>query len=434
MFIYNLKLGLKSIRKNPIMSSLMVVAIALGVGACMTTVTVFYMMDSNPNTEKSDLLYAVQPDTWNPNESYDPDEPPDQLTYTDAMDLMSDRKGLRQTAMTKLGEIIQPEDVEQAPFFEDGRAVYADFFSMFSTPFRYGAPWSEKEDASRSKIVVLNSRLNDQLFAGEDSVGKRVHIGSSHYTIIGVLDNFNPHPKYYDLTTDAFADTAAFFIPFTTMIDLELDHDGNTACWEGSGPTFQDFLSSTCVWIQYWVELEDPSQREAYLQYLIAFVEQRRHPEPSARELNSKIRNIQEWLDYNQVVGDDSQVQLGLAFMFLAVCLLNTLGLLLAKFIGKAPEIGLRRALGATRRVLFLQHIIESGLIGVIGGIGGLLMALLGLVAVNNLYDGFDRLARMDWLMVSVTIMLAVIVTILAGIYPTWRACRVQPAGQLKTQ
>ena len=106
----------------------------------------------------------------------------------------------------------------------------------------------------------------------------------------------------------------------------------------------------------------------------------------------------------------------------------------LAKFLGKSPEIGLRRALGATRGVLFSQYIIESGLIGVIGGLGGLLMALIGLYAVNNLYDGFERLATMDWMMVSLTILLSIIATILAGIYPTWRACHVSPAAQLKTQ
>ncbi len=60
--------------------------------------------------------------------------------------------------------------------------------------------------------------------------------------------------------------------------------------------------------------------------------------------------------------------------------------------------------------------------------------ALLGLYAVNNLYSGFERLATMDWAMVSLTIVLAIFATILAGLYPTWRACHVAPAAQLKTQ
>jgi len=435
MFLYNLKLGLKSIRRNPIMSSLMVLAIALGIGACMTTVTVFYMMDANPNSAKNDVLYVVQPDSWDPLESSnDNNEPPNQLTYTDAMALMNDKKGFRQTAMVKNYLIIQPEGTDEVPFYASGRASFKDFFTMFSTSFKYGEAWTDTDDLNSINVVVLNEGLNDKLFGGENSVGKQINMATKSYTIVGVLNKFNPQPRYYDLTNDNFAEAAEFFMPFNTMITHQISRNGNTSCWADSGPTYEDFLNSSCVWIQYWVELENSAQRQEYLDYITAYIDETRNPENFPRKLNSKIRNIQEWLDFNQVVGDDAQVQLGLAFMFLLVCLLNTLGLLLAKFLGKSPEIGLRRALGATRSVLFTQHIIESGLIGIIGGLGGLLMALLGLYAVNNLYSGFDELASMDWLMVSLTITLAIVATVLAGLYPTWRACQVAPAAQLKTQ
>jgi len=435
MILYNLKLGLKSIGRNPIMSLLMVLAIALGIGACMTTVTVFYMMDANPNTAKNDLLYVVQPDSWSPEESYsDNNEPPPQLTYNDAMAFMADKKGLRQTAMTKNYQIIQPDDAALVPFYATGRATFKDFFEMFSTSFKYGSAWTNTDDDNSLDVVVLNEGINEQVFGGENSVGKKINIGNKFYTVVGVLNKFNPQPRYYDLTNENFVEASEFFMPFNTMITHQIRRDGNTSCWDNTGPTYQEFLNSNCIWIQYWVEFEDASQRHDYLEYIQGYIAQTRHPENYPRKVNSKIRNIQEWLDYNQVVGDDAQVQLGLAFMFLLVCLLNTLGLLLAKFLGKSPEIGLRRALGATRSVLFTQHIIESGLIGIIGGLGGLLMAFLGLYAVNNLYDGFDELATMDWLMVSLTILLAITATVLAGLYPTWRACHVAPAGQLKTQ
>ena len=73
-------------------------------------------------------------------------------------------------------------------------------------------------------------------------------------------------------------------------------------------------------------------------------------------------------------------------------------------------------------------------MIGVFGGLCGLILTYIGLYAVNNIYDGMERLATMDWLMILTTIVLAVVATMLAGIYPTWRACHVAPAGQLKTQ
>ena len=94
MFTYYLKLGWLSIRKNPFLSILMVSAIAVGIGASMTTITVNYLMSGNPIPDKSDQLFYVQLDNWDPNvSSDDPLEPPDQMTYTDAMALMKADKG-----------------------------------------------------------------------------------------------------------------------------------------------------------------------------------------------------------------------------------------------------------------------------------------------------------------------------------------------------
>ena len=66
MFAYYLRLAFKSLKRNPILSSLMVAAIALGIGSSMTTITVNYLMSANPIPEKSDVLYHVQVDSWDP--------------------------------------------------------------------------------------------------------------------------------------------------------------------------------------------------------------------------------------------------------------------------------------------------------------------------------------------------------------------------------
>jgi putative ABC transport system permease protein len=138
----------------------------------------------------------------------------------------------------------------------------------------------------------------------------------------------------------------------------------------------------------------------------------------------------------DQVVEDDVQVLLGLAVLFLLVCLLNTIGLLLAKIMRRSGDIGLRRALGASRRAIFSQYIVEAGLIGIAGGIAGIGMTMLGLQGIKLLYGEFEfveRLVRLDWLMISTAIVLAVISALAAALYPTWRACGIHPASQLKS-
>jgi putative ABC transport system permease protein len=169
--------------------------------------------------------------------------------------------------------------------------------------------------------------------------------------------------------------------------------------------------------------------------FLNAYTEQQKALGRFPRPLNNRLDDVMEWMEREEVVEDDAQVMLGLSLLFLVVCLLNTIGLLLAKFLGKSGDIGLRRALGATRATLFIQHMIEAGLIGLGGGVLGLGLAWLGLRGIEALFGEFVKnLVGMDWVMVLTAVCLAICSALLAGLYPTWRACRVAPAGQLKTQ
>jgi len=152
------------------------------------------------------------------------------------------------------------------------------------------------------------------------------------------------------------------------------------------------------------------------------------------RPLNNHLRNVSEWLAYYHVVSKDSQALVGLSFMFLAVCMLNTIGLILAKFLRRSGEIGLRRAVGASKAALFRQYLVETSVIGISGGLLGVLLGWLGLVGVRHLLQGSDHYARLDWTMIGASLLLAIIASMLAGIYPAWRVVRIPPAIYLKVQ
>src|SRR3546814_14439650 len=125
---------------------------------------------------------------------------------------------------------------------------------------------------------------------------------------------------------------------------------------------------------------------------------------------------------------------LWLAFGFLLVCLLNTVGLLLAKFLRRSGEVGVRRALGASRREIFMQCLVEAGVVGMAGGIVGLALAWLGLWAVRQQPASYAELAHLDPVMLLTTFVLAVGASLLAGVIPAWQALQVTPATQLKSQ
>jgi putative ABC transport system permease protein len=141
-------------------------------------------------------------------------------------------------------------------------------------------------------------------------------------------------------------------------------------------------------------------------------------------------------------------MQMGLGLVFLVVCVLNTLGLMLAKFLSAAPISGLRRALGASRVDIIRQHLVEVVVVGLIGGFAGLLLTLLGLAGLRVLLfsgmlvgsDNPDRealvqsMVHMDLPIVALGIALSLLTGMLAGLYPAWRIGRLAPATFLKTQ
>ena len=435
MFAYYLRLGLRSLRRNPVLSALMVLAVALGIGVSMTSLTVFYLMSGNPVAHKNDVLYAVQLDSWGALQPFaEPNEPPNQLTHRDAVAIVEAGEAKRQIVQYRTAYPLQALDEKVAPFSVLARLTLTDFFPMFDVPFQFGSGWSAEQDESAARVVVLSRGINERVFGGANSVGERIRLGSEEFTVVGVLDHWLPTPKFYDVVTGPFDEPEDIYVPYWYGIRTQADHAGSTQCWNEPGAGFEGLQNSECIWHQVWVELESPSDAARYKAFLDSYANEQKALGRFARPLNNQLRTVSEWLENQRVVSRDSRVQVWLSFSFLAVCLINMIGLLLAKFIGRAGEIGLRRAVGANRREVFTQYLTEAGMVGLTGGLLGLLLTWLGLIGVRVLYADFERLAQLDWVMVLSTIAIAVTASLLAGLYPTWRACQIQPATQLKTQ
>jgi len=438
MFKYNIKLALKSMRRNPVMTALMVAAIAVGIGVSMTTLTVFYMMSSNPIPEKSDVLFAITLDSWNPLRPFDEDEPeraPHQLTFHDAERLVKLAKGKRQTAMFESSLIIEPLDQDDLPFEAGARVTSGDFFAMFNVPFIYGGGWDKSADAAAEPVVVLSRQLNERLFGGEDSVGNWLTMEGTRFQVVGVIDSWEPTPRFYDPINGAFQEINDMFIPYALTRVLELQSAGSDWGWKSEEITsFEQWLNSEAVWVQYFIELDSTRDREEYVAHLDAYVSEQKRLGRFERPLNNHIYNVEQWMEYHEVVANDSKVLVGLSFLFLVVCLLSTIALTLTKFVGKKAETSLRRALGASRKTIFNQQIVEVGVIGFSGGLIGLLLVALGLQGIEYLYDSPGGLVRLDWLMVFTAVGIAIVSSMIAGLYPAWRVCKIPPAAQLKTQ
>ncbi|MEO1037749.1 MAG: ABC transporter permease [Pseudomonadota bacterium] len=438
MFFYHLRLARQSLAKQPLLTALMVAAIAVGVGVCMTVTTFLYSISGDPIPSKSDQLYTVRLDSWSPDEPFHderPEQAPWQLTFRDATALLESDIPLRHAAMRKAVFTAVPENDDVAPFLTVSRMTPNDFFPMFNVPFLYGGPWDDRFDETAGNVVVLSKETNEKLFGGEDSVGREARFGDDYFRVAGVLDNWDPNVLYYDVNNGPLNPVEDVFMPFSIMGAREINGSGNTNCWKDEIiDTYWDLLQSECIYIQFWAELPDAATRERYQSWLDGYTDSQRELGRMERPNNNQLTNVTDWLRIREVVGDQELAVWSIAVLFLVACLVNTIGLILARFVAKAPVIGLRRALGASRFDIFRQHLVEVGLIGFVGGLIGIGLSFLGLIGVRKLLPDTADVTSLNLELVAMTVLVAIAAALIAGIYPTWRVCKLQPAIYLKTQ
>lgn len=440
MFGYYFSLALRSLKRNKVLTVLMVLAIALGIGASMTTLTVFHVLSGDPIPQKSDRLFYPMLDPRGKNGYTPGDEPEWQMSRHDAEALLRDAKGKRQALMTSGNIALEPDKPGLDPFYASSRFTTADFFPMFDVPVAEGRTWTAQEDKARARVVVITRELKEKLFGDAPAVGRNLRLEQHTFKIIGVLGAWKPTPRFYDTSQSQFGSEELLYVPFWSSRDAKMDPSGNMNCWGDSDDDTPDdgegnlSVNARCAWLQYWVELASPADAAAYRAYLENYSDRQRAAGRFERPNNVRLHDVMHWLDVNGVVPSDVRLQRWLAFGFLFVCLLNTVGLLLAKFLRRSSEIGVRRALGATRRAIFTQYLVEAGVIGMAGGVLGIGLAQLGLWAVRQQPADYAPLAKLDGSMLLVAVGLSLAASLVAGLLPAWRACQIAPAIQLKSQ
>jgi putative ABC transport system permease protein len=437
MLQYYFMLGVRSLRRNRALTALMVLILAVGVAASVATLTILHVMSCDPLPHKSERMIVPVVDNG-PIEGYAPGDErnDDQISYLDAVAMLESGQGDRRAAMFGVAGNIEPARADIAAFATEGLATSRDFFDMFEPRFLQGAAWSASDDGSGADVIVLSRKLSDKLFGAANAVGQQVRLAGYTYQVVGVLDTWKSLPRVHRMRggPGPFGDEDEFFVPFRNAIRHEMQLNGNMNCTSRRDPGFENLLKSECTWVQAWFELHSAADRPQLQAWLDAYASEQRKLGRLKRAAPNMLYNLPQWMEHMKVVGNDSRIAAMLAFGFLVLCLVNTIGLLLAKFSVRAPEVGVRRALGASRKDIFAQFLTESAVVGLVGGGLGLVLALGALALIGSISAQLARVAQMDWVMLGATFAISVAAAILAGLLPTWRACQVTPALQLKSQ
>lgn len=437
MFFHYIDLSWRSFKRTPLITALMVVAIAVGIGVTMTSLSVYHMMSMDPMPQKSSQVHSVQLNTRDEGSTWSTvDDLPHQITYQDALNLYRAEIPKLKTPSFRTGYSIHFDDDSIKPFIEYIRVTGRPFFDIFDIQFIEGQPWTVEQEENAKMVTVISRELSEKLFGKESAIGKEIYFDDLLFRVVGVIDNFDHHIKYYDLTNGHFNSHERAFIPFSLTEPLEIDTWGNTNGWKFQDiRTFQDKLQSEQHWLQFWTQIDSEKEFQEYQDYLNNYLVAEEEKGRFEREAPAfATRNLTQWLDYSGVVTEDNRVLVAMSFMFLSVCLANILGLLLGKFLKRVPEVGVRRALGASKRDVFAQHVVEVSMLGLLGGLLGIALAQLGLWGVRTTYSYYSELATMDLTMLLSAPVIAISACILAGLFPAYLVCKTNPAICLKTQ
>jgi putative ABC transport system permease protein len=436
MLSYNLRLAWKSVRRHPVLSSLIVLGIALGVGVATTFITIYHVLARDPLPGKSDKIHYVRVNNWQGLTPATEEGPPPKLAYRDMMSLMKSDIPARQTATAAAQLVVRPEKGER-PFRGRIRLAMSDFFPMFDVPFLYGSGWDRQADGKPEAVAVISAALNDRLFGGENSVGRKLRVEDREFRILGVIDHWQPPVRYYDIVDNPVGvEVEDVFLPFQWVGPMEIRNTGMSMSGgnEGNYENFIDGLNaSERNWVQLWVELPDEARRKEYESFVAAYIAEQHKAGRFPRWQDYLVTSMLAFMEEREVVPPQARALALISLLFLTVAAVNLIGLFLGKFLAKASVVGVRRALGASRRAIFLQHLVEAELVALIGGVAGLGLAVVTMALINRGVEDVPPL-HINGLMVLAAVGLSLAAGAIAGVYPAWRICAIPPARHLKNQ
>jgi putative ABC transport system permease protein len=266
-----------------------------------------------------------------------------------------------------------------------------------------GRMWTESEEAHSENVTILGHDSAAELFPGEDPIGKDVECEGDVFTVIGVLD-LQPQPFGSGRNTQ---DNQALF-PLETFRKIH--------------PEITDF------WIV--VKYDDPANKQIVTEEVRELLRVRRKLHADQDD-NFAIFSPESLTRlWNQLTGGLFLFMVAVSCVGLMVGGVGVMNIMLVSVTERTREIGVRKAIGATKKNVMVQFTLEAVTLCAVGGLLGILTgALLTLIlhfAVPFLH------AALSFVWVTIAFAVSCIIGLVFGIYPAWKAANLDPIDALR--
>jgi putative ABC transport system permease protein len=278
---------------------------------------------------------------------------------------------------------------------------YAVAQGSFITGFDYGA---------RSRVAVLGSEVANTLFGEMDPVGQSLRIGGRQFQVSGVLESRGMGFGLEDMRV--YIPLSTFY---TTLATSQVGSRGNS-------------VNMISVQAKSSDELESAEEE-------ITAILRDTHGIRAGEDNDFRVISVASVADQvTQVLGILQIVLAGIAGISLLVGGIGIMNIMLVSVTERIREIGLRKAIGAKRRDILTQFLIESATLSFCGGalgvgLGWLIVIIISRVAANL---GFTLSVTLPGYAILLSVGVAIFIGLISGLYPAIRAARLDPIESLR--
>ena len=263
-----------------------------------------------------------------------------------------------------------------------------------------GRNFTVQENEVAAQVVLVNEKVVDKLGLGIDAVGKEVRLGGRTFSIIGV---YRPIANVFDS-----GDRGKVIIPFNTA---------------------ERRLNTWVAWMDITVKPRDGANREAVMDNVIAALRISRHLRPA--QINDFFVSTPEKLMqlYDRIVGVFFLVMIVLSAIGLLVGGVGVVAIMMISVTERTREIGVRKALGATRGTILWQFLVEASTLTLVGAIAGLIVGGASTMLIRNVTP---IEASTPPAAIVAALLASAFAGIVFGMLPAMKASRLDPVEALR--